>query len=265
MVATASGSGAAQRPLPERLDAYLRGRPDGPFMGVVLIARGPTILFERGYGPADADLGIAVEPSMRFGIGSLTKPMTATAVMRLVERGLMRLSDPIGDYLRVCPPAWRSATIRDLLSHTSGIPDLFGEMRAAPVDSTRGVIDGVASRHLGDSLLAVPGSKYAYSNFNYCLLGYAMEAAAHASWPELMAREVFAPAGMTRTAYDDVWQIMPGRVRGYRRAEHQLRHIAYHDHAAYAGVACCRRLATCSPSIGRSRVVAWWPTRRCVA
>jgi D-alanyl-D-alanine carboxypeptidase len=227
--------GVAQPPdLASRLDRYLRTRAEGSFDGVVLVARGGKVLFERGYGFADADLRVRNAPTMRYGIGSLTKPITAAAVMKLIERGRLRLTDTVCAYLLRCPGAWSTVTIRQLLSHTSGIPDLFGELPAAPVDSTRSVIDAAIARHVSDSLRAPPGERYEYSNFNYFLLGYAMEVAEHASWETVLRREIFEPLGMRETAYDDVWRIMPGRVRGYERVSGGLRNINYHDHSAYA-------------------------------
>jgi CubicO group peptidase (beta-lactamase class C family) len=125
-------------------------------------------------------------------------------------------------------------TLRHLLSHTSGIPDYFGELPAAPVDSTRAVIDRAVLRHERDSLQGSPGSRYRYSNFNYFLVGYALEVATGKPWETIVREEVFDVAGMSDTRYDDVWAIVPGRVRGYASVGGRLRHIRYRDHAAYA-------------------------------
>ncbi|MGE0554302.1 MAG: serine hydrolase domain-containing protein [Gemmatimonadales bacterium] len=217
----------------EKIDRYLRNRTTAPFSGVVLIARGDTVLFERAYGFADADLGIALAPEHRLGIGSLTKPITATAILRLIERDALRLDTPIPERIAGVPSAWRSVSVEQLLSHRSGIPDLFGELPAAPADSLGAVVDAALARHVADSIRHPPGTRYAYSNFNYILLGYLLETVGGAGWEEMLAREVLRPAGMTRTEYDDVWRILPGRARGYRRSSGELRHVAYHDHAAY--------------------------------
>jgi CubicO group peptidase (beta-lactamase class C family) len=224
---------AGAQDLSARADAYLRARTPAPFSGVVLIARGDRVLFERAYGLADADLGVPNAPGLRFNIGSLTKPITAAAVLRLAQGGRLALEDSLCRFLFACPAAWRPVTLRHLLSHASGIPDLFGELPAAPADSLRAVVDAAARRHAADTLRHAPGARYAYSNFNYILLGYVLEAAGGAPWPSVLRREVFAPAGMADTEYDDVWRILPGRVRGYTLAGGKLRHVAYHDHGAY--------------------------------
>jgi CubicO group peptidase (beta-lactamase class C family) len=220
--------------LDARIGAYLKGRPGLAFSGVITVGNRGAIVFSRAYGFADADLGIANRTDLRFGIGSLTKPITATAALRLVERGQLHLGDTICTYLRQCPPAWKAVTLEQLLSHTSGIPDLFNELPAAPVDSTRSVIDASITRHLDDSLRSQPGERYAYNNFGYFLVAYAMEVATGQRWQSILRAEVFDRAGMSHTEYDDVWRVMPLRARGYTLMRDSLRHIPYHDHAAYA-------------------------------
>jgi len=219
--------------LSDRIDLYLSERPGAPFSGVVLIARDDSVLFERAYGMADAELGVRNTIAHRFNIGSITKPITATAILRLINRGTLGLADPVCRYLPRCPDPWRNVTLLHLLTHTSGIPDLFGDLPSAPADSLRPVVNAAIDRHLSDTLRAVPGTRYAYSNFNYILLGYVLEVAGRTPWTVTLDREVFAPAGMADTEYDDVWRVLPARVRGYELQDGQLRNIRYHDHAAY--------------------------------
>ncbi len=225
---------ARAQTLDARIDAYLKERSGAAFSGVITVARQGAVVFSRAYGFADADLGVANRTDLRFGIGSLTKPITATAALRLIERGQLHLADPICMYLHQCPPAWRAVTIEQLLSHTSSLPDLFGELPAAPVDSTRGVIDASIARHMADSLRSRPGERYVYNNFGYFLIGYAMEVATGRPWASILRAEVFERAGMSETEYDDVWRVLPRRARGYATVHDSLRHIPYHDHAAYA-------------------------------
>jgi CubicO group peptidase (beta-lactamase class C family) len=219
--------------LGNRVDAYFRERAGVAFSGVVVAARGDTILLDRAWGQADADLAVPNTPQQRFNIGSLTKPITATAVLRLVEQGLVQLDGPICRHLGSCPPAWRAVTVRQVLAHASGIPDLFGELPAAPADSLRVVVDSALTRHRNTPLQWPSGTRYSYSNFNYILLGYLLETAGGDRWEAVLYREVFRPATMTSTEYDDVWQVMPGRARGYEFQSGRLRHVRYRDHAAY--------------------------------
>ncbi|HEY4129793.1 MAG TPA: serine hydrolase domain-containing protein [Gemmatimonadaceae bacterium] len=245
--------------LDAQIDAYLKGRSGAAFSGVIMVARHGAVVFDRAYGFADADLGIANRTDLRFGIGSLTKPLTATAALRLIERGQLHLADPICMYLRQCPPAWRTVTIEQLLSHTSGLPDLFGELPAASVDSTRVVIDASIARHMADSLRARPGERYAYNNFGYFLVGYAMEVATGRPWASILRTEVLERAGMGDTEYDDVWRVMSRRVRGYAAVHDSLRLIPYHDHAAYAAgglLSSARDLLRFDVALERGRLLA---------
>jgi CubicO group peptidase (beta-lactamase class C family) len=131
----AAGVHAQANGFEKRLDEYLRGQGQSSFSGVVLVSRRGQTMFERGYGFADADLAVPNTPSQLYGIGSLTKPVTAAAAMRLVERGRLRLDASICDFLRECPAAWRPVTLEHLLTHTSGVPDLFAVLPAARVGS----------------------------------------------------------------------------------------------------------------------------------
>lgn len=85
-------------------------------------------------------------------------------------------------------------TIEHLLSHTSGVPDLFNELPAAPVDSTRAVIDAAIVAHLADPLRSPPGERYAYNNFGYFLVAYAIEVVTGELWESVLPRRSAAKA-----------------------------------------------------------------------
>lgn len=185
-------------------------------------------------GWADAELRVPNTPDLIYRIGSLTKPFTATAVMSLRDRGLLSLEDSVCRYVAHCPAGWSSVTIRTMLNHTSGIPDLFGELAAVPVVETRSEVDRVLERSGNLELRSQPGVRYAYSNFNYILLGYVIEVATGESYEAVLRRTVFESAQLRDTAYDDVWAIVPRRAVGYIDKNGQLRNTNYHDHAAFA-------------------------------
>jgi CubicO group peptidase (beta-lactamase class C family) len=206
------------------------------FSGVILIGRGDQVVFEEAYGLADADLRVPMRPGHRFRIGSLTKPITASAVLVAVDQGLLALDQPACRQLPSCPESWEPVTVRHLLTHSSGIADHFGDLEAVPVEATahelRRVLESLPP---GEPLRSVPGTEYAYSNFNYVLLGAVLEQVAGAPWEALLRQWVFAPLGLSTMAYDDVYAVMDDRVRGYHRDETLgLRNIDYDDHAAYA-------------------------------
>src|SRR4051812_29614145 len=121
----------AQSALERRVDAYFAAAVAGhDFSGSVLIARGDRVLVRKGYGMANSELGVAATPATRYMIASLTKTLTAAAVVRLRDEGKLRLSDTLARYLPAFPHG-ASITLTHLLAHASGLanPDynaLFG-------------------------------------------------------------------------------------------------------------------------------------------
>lgn len=202
----AAGCAPRAAPSPDPLGDYLDSRQrETGFSGAVLIARGGEVLLRTARGSADLEHGLALIPEHVFRIGSVTKTLTATAALTLVEHGRLALDASICSFVASCPEPWQPVTVRHLLSHTSGIPDLFGELPSAPVEETRAEVDRLIARLETPSLVAEPGLQYAYSNFNYVLLGYAIEVASGQLWEAYLHDSLFAPLGMERTGYDDVW------------------------------------------------------------
>ncbi|HEV2746522.1 MAG TPA: serine hydrolase domain-containing protein [Allosphingosinicella sp.] len=226
---------AAAEPLAERIDRHLRTKSSGPFSGVVLVSQFGQRLFHRAYGYADAELAVPNTPGTRFAIASLTKPITAAAVLRQVEAGQMRLDASICDYVADCPAAWRRVTIEHLLSHSSGLPDLFEEISAASPEGFRAAIDEAVAAHGDRPLAHRPGSAYAYNNFGYFLLGYALEIATGESWENAVRAAVLTPAEMADTRFGEDRTISPRPASGYRRiGPNALIAAPYRSPAAYA-------------------------------
>lgn len=219
----------------ERAIEYLRARADKTgFSGAVLVAQRGKVLVREAFGFADFELNVPLRTNHIFLIGSLTKPFTATAALAVAERKQLQVSDPICKYVKQCPASWGNITLHHLLSHTSGIPDLFGQLKSVPVRDTRAEVDRLLSE-LGEKAAASDDRGHTYSNFNYVLLGYALEVATGRPWDTLISSQVLAPAGaLPDTVYDDVWTIVPRRVHGYVLRDGKLEKTRYHDHAAYA-------------------------------
>ena len=98
----------------------------GKFMGSVLVARNGETQFQKSYGWANAEWSIPNTPEAKYRLGSITKQFTAVAILQLVEKGKIKLDDPINKYLPNPPAAWEPVTIENLLNHTSGIPSYTG-------------------------------------------------------------------------------------------------------------------------------------------
>jgi CubicO group peptidase (beta-lactamase class C family) len=236
MVAACASALAQRPPVIDAIDRDFAARAAATqFSGVVLIARGDDILLEQGYGFADHENRSPMAANAILRLGSLTKPITASAILVAVREGRLALSDRICDSLPTCPASWRAVTIRHLLSHTSGIRDHFGDLAAVPVEATGAEVARVLGGLADEALVSEPGVGYTYSNFNYILLGIALERAYGEPWESVLRRTVLAPTGANDIAYDDVWTITPRRAHGYdRRDDGSLRNIEYDDHAAYA-------------------------------
>ncbi len=215
-----------------RIDAYLAGRTHArTFSGVVLVAGKDRIIFERAYGDANYEDGTANRVTTLYRIASMTKPLVAATALALVDRKELALNASICASLVVCPPQWEGVELRNLLTFTSGVPDLFGAVAAVPPAQLPDAVDTAirSSKPDGLKLLFPPGSKTEYSNFDYLLLGYAIAHATQQSWLTAMRALVLTPAGMADTRYDDAFEVVPGRARGYRIAGAKIENTKYED------------------------------------
>ena len=114
----------------ERLDEVASSfTKDDAFMGAVLVAKGPNILLDKGYGKAVVEWNIPNTPDAKFRIGSMTKQFTAALVLLEQEEGKLSVDDPIRKYLPDAPAAWDKITIGDLLHPTSGLPNFIFDKR----------------------------------------------------------------------------------------------------------------------------------------
>lgn len=173
----------------------------GRFSGSVGVARDRAVLFEHAGGVADGMRDEEARPSTRYCIGSMGKMLTAVAVMQLVERGEIRLADPLETHL----PSYRNrdvasrVTIEHLLTHTGGTGDIFGPEYDARKDSLKTPMDLVRLYERRD-LSFEPGSRWGYSNYGFILLGAVVEQVTGRPWDVWFAEHVFRPAGMSATS-----------------------------------------------------------------
>lgn len=193
---------AAAQDWVEPLDTFLErelGRASFPGAAVAVVS-GDEVLYARGFGETRARGGEAVTPRTSFEIGSLTKSMTALAILHLEERGRLELDDPVQRHLpwfRVADEAASARiTVRHLLTHESGLPTTsHAIVRKDPERIDPSIEEGV--RALADVELAgPPGAWFAYANTGYATLGAVVEAVSGESWFDYVETRILEPLGM---------------------------------------------------------------------
>lgn len=222
--ATSADTGAAAR-----IDRFIADSLGAvPFSGTIAVSRGGALVFSRGYGLAHREEDVPATPRTRFLIGSVTKQVTAAAVLMLQDRGRLNVHDPICRHLGRCSAAWAPVTIHHLLTHTSGIPDIFalgyGATRAMPRTH-----DQLVDIFLASPLVFAPGSRFQYSNSAYILLGEIVERAAGRPYASFIQDSIFAPAGMANTGFWDNAAVVKHLATGYVVRDGTWRRGPYED------------------------------------
>ncbi len=191
--------------------AYPSGEPGA---AVLVVKDGETVL-RKGYGLANLELGVPIQPDMVFEIGSVTKQFTAAAVLMLAERGLLSLDDEITRHLPGYPTHGQKITIDHLLTHTSGIPSYTGLPEWMERVREDMKVEQLIAMFKDKPLEFAPGERWAYNNSAYVLLGAVIEKASGKTYEDFIEQEVFKPLGMTRSSYGHNREVVPGRVEGY--------------------------------------------------
>jgi D-alanyl-D-alanine carboxypeptidase len=199
----------------------------------VAVFQGGEMIHQRGYGLANVELGVAVEADTVFPICSISKPITATLMMMLVEEGLIELDAPVRRYL----PAFGldAITLRHLLTHTSGLANYNAGERFLRHE---GRLALPAAKRLAFLLAQpaefTPGERYAYCNTGYVLLGFIIEAVTGRRFHEVLRERVFAPCGMDQSLLLDDHTIIPKRASGYELGPRGLQN-AWHQAVSWRG------------------------------
>jgi serine beta-lactamase-like protein LACTB, mitochondrial len=183
----------------------------------VAIVSDNQLCYANGFGTADLENATPAKSSTVYRIGSLSKTITAAAVMRLAEQGKLDLDAPVQKYCPAFPAKQWTVTARQLLAHLGGVRDYNNQRFLEEYFSTRHYDSVGESLDIfkNDPLLQEPGTKYSYSTYGYNLLGCAIEGASSMTYENYIRENVLKPAGMTRTGVDDIFQIIPNRARGY--------------------------------------------------
>lgn len=206
------------------------------FMGVVSLTVNDKIVFSAACGLADAEWSVKDTTDTRFSIASITKEFTAAAVLLLYEEKKFSLIDPIGKYVPDLPESWQSATIHQLLTHTSGVPiyTASSDYKHENPDLKRlsllgDVPDELLSLVRDRPLMHPHGAKFAYNNSGYVLLGMLIERVSGIPYPRFIQERIFDRLGMHDSGYDDGRKIVPRKAKGYAISGKELQSATFFD------------------------------------
>lgn len=202
----------------EKMDEIMKTYHDyNMFDGSVLVSENGRIVYEAAFGMANREWNIPNTTDTKFMIGSVSKPITALLALIQVQKGLLDLDKTIENYLPEFSgkPAAK-VTIRQLLNHTSGIPNYDIIKDFFPRISRQNFSREAYIKIFMDSSLAFePGTKYLYSSWGYFTLGYIMERVTGKSYAQLMKEDIFDKAGMKNSGSYYHTQIVEKRASGY--------------------------------------------------
>lgn len=207
-------------------------RLDAPGAAVAVVLDG-ELIYENGYGLKNRDGDDPVDPDTIFRIGSVTKMMTAAAVLQQVELGRVEINAPVTDYIPnfVVGGRWPAdrITVWHTLTHTTGFPDWINNWGSVAGDAAL----SIWARGQGEiELHAPPGSFWNYSNPNFMIAGLVAERASGTPYRHLLKNSLWEPAGMHSTTFDPTEVVVSGNYSNghhYDAATNDWTHVSPHD------------------------------------
>ncbi len=179
----------------------------------IAVVKNGTIIKMKGYGLASVEFNVPVTTETVFEIGSVSKQMTAAAIMLLVQDGKIDLDAKVSTYLNNTPESWKDVSVRNLLTHTSGIKS-YTSLDGFEL-SNRWNVDQFIKKLSPYPLEFTPGEKNIYSNSAFNLLAFIVESVSKKPFMTFMRERIFIPAGMTHTTERDPQYIVMSRAAGY--------------------------------------------------
>jgi CubicO group peptidase (beta-lactamase class C family) len=213
------------KPAPPAVAAFLRKEMRErqiPGLQVAIVQHGRLVL-SGAYGLADVEHSVPVTTKTVFSIASITKAFTGVAAVQLVEQGKLNLDVPVSQYLDGLPVAWRPVTIRQLLTHVSGIPDIVDPKTGTIVAnvSPESFISTANTRPME----FVPGERFSYNQTNYLLLSKVIERVSGRSYVDFITQGQLDIAGMRDTSFGGFSDIIHDRAQPYELQETTTQHV----------------------------------------
>lgn len=208
------------------------------FNGTVLVSKNGKIVFEKGYGYQDAEKGVFNSANTVFQIGSTTKEFTAATILRLSEQGKLSLDDKLSKYF----PAFvhgDEITIKNLLTHTSGLFELFRDPAFMQSDKQQILSkEKLLSFFIDKPLYFTPGTQYSYCNSGYILLGLIIEKVTGKPYEDIITAFFLKPLKMKHSGFDFQSVNKKHRAIGYTRFTKNIKEASLpwnHTHTYSAG------------------------------
>lgn len=218
--ATAWGAArGTHRADPQRSHAQVAAQIDGlltqmtnnqRFGGSVLVAQGGQVVLDKGYSMANWDTQTPNTPDTRFYLGSLTKAFTALAILILQEQGKLHVQDHLCSYIPHCPAPWQPISIQQVLTHTSGIPQLSdAQLSGASPAAWIASFDNAP-------LQFTPGGEFQYCSICYQILGYVVQQVSGMPYTQFIQQMIINPLQMSETGFDvNAYYALSVGARGY--------------------------------------------------
>lgn len=204
----------------DQVDDYVKAQMSEhriPGIALEIVQKGEPVK-TACYGLANLELNVPVKPESVFEIGSITKQFTAAGILLLAQDGKLALNDPISRHLKYSPAFWTNITVRQLLSHTSGIKSYTG---LNGFELTRHLTQEQFIRAIGEYPLEFrPGESWKYCNTGFNLLGFIIENVSGKSYWKFMNERIFRPLEMTATRDRRPGDIILNRAAGYEQTNH---------------------------------------------
>jgi len=185
----------------------------------VAVAVDGRIVYSEGFGFADLEERVPVWPTTKFRIGSVSKPLTAVALVQLVEQGKLDLDAPVQKYVPSFPDKGAPITTRMLAGHLGGIRH-YKDDENLSAKHYNNVLEGLKIFE-ADPLVAPPGTKFSYSSYGFNLLSAVVQGASGQDFLSYMHEHVFEPLGLRSTVEDQPAEIIEQRARFYTQPKDQ--------------------------------------------
>lgn len=184
--------------------------------GVALVVKDGKTIYRKSFGMANLELGVKMKPDHIFRIGSITKQFTASAILKLVEEGKIKLDADITEYIKGYPTHGHKITVDHLLNHTSGIKSYTGmkkwDTEVRKKDFTPAEL---VDYFKNEPMDFKPGEQFKYNNSGYILLGHIIELVSGKTYEEYIQENIFTPLNMHSSSYGSSSKIIKNRAYGY--------------------------------------------------